>query len=429
MTSEHYNQATNKEQRTTNCDERSLKFVIVGHVDHGKSTLIGRLLYDTNSLPPDKMEEIRKTSQELGRDTEFAYLLDHLEEERRQGITIDTTQVFFKTDKKEYVIIDAPGHVEFVKNMITGASQAEAAILIIDAKEGIQEQTKRHATILSMLGIEQVIVLINKVDLIDFNAEKYIELKTKIGKFLITLNITPKLYIPISALKGDNIANKSTNMPWYKGPTMLEGLSQLKNKAPLENQPLIFPVQDIYKIDDKRIIVGRVETGAIKEGQVVKVLPEGQITRVKSIEKFLSDAKSASAQESTGITTEDAVFLDRGNVLCEKGKEPKVSDTFQTSVFWMSKQGYNKDEKVLLRCATQEISCKIEAIHRRINSSSLELIETDAQNLENLEIGEVTIKTKKPIVIDTFKNTREIGRFVLVKNENISAGGIITNIE
>ena len=263
MTSEHYNQATNKEQRTTNCDEQSLKFVIVGHVDHGKSTLIGRLLYDTNSLPPDKMEEIRKTSQDLGRDTEFAYLLDHLEEERRQGITIDTTQVFFKTDKREYVIIDAPGHVEFVKNMITGASQAEAAILIIDAKEGIQEQTKRHATILSMLGIEQVIVLINKVDLIDFSEEKYTELKSRLEKFLTTLNITPKLYIPISALKGDNIANKSTNMPWYKGPTMLEGLNHLKNKIAEENQPLIFPVQDIYKVDDKRVIVGRVETGEI----------------------------------------------------------------------------------------------------------------------------------------------------------------------
>ncbi|MDP1853783.1 MAG: GTP-binding protein [Candidatus Omnitrophota bacterium] len=410
-------------------DNQTLKFVIVGHVDHGKSTLIGRLLYDTNSLPPDKMEEIRNTSKDLGRDTEFAYLLDHLEEERRQGITIDTTQVFFKTDKREYVIIDAPGHVEFVKNMITGASQAEAAILIIDAKEGIQEQTKRHATILSMLGIEQVIVLINKADLIDFSEEKYTELRTKLEKFLTTLNITPKLYIPISALKGDNIANKSTNMPWYKGPTMLESLDLLKNKVAEENQPLIFPVQDIYKVDDKRIIVGRVETGEIREGQEVKILPEGQTTKVKTIEKYLESPKRASAQESTGITTEDAVFLDRGNILCEKDKAPKVSDRFHASVFWMSKQGYSKDEKVILRCATQEVSCKIEAIHKRINSSSLELLETDAQGLENLEIGEVTIKTKKPIVIDTFKNIREIGRFVLVKNENISAGGIITNTE
>ena len=185
--------------------KENLKFVIVGHVDHGKSTLIGRLLFDTKSLPPDKIEEMQKTSKELGRETEFAYLVDHLREEREQSITIDTTQIFFKTDKREYVIIDAPGHVEFVKNMVTGASQAEAAILIVDTAEGVQEQTRRHAYILSLLGISQIIVALNKIDLVEFSENRFREVKDESEKFLASINLKSDYYIPISALKGDNV--------------------------------------------------------------------------------------------------------------------------------------------------------------------------------------------------------------------------------
>jgi len=409
-------------------EKQTLKFVIVGHVDHGKSSLIGRLLYDTNSLPPDKMEEVRKTSKELGRETEFAYLLDHLEEERKQGITIDTTQVFFKTKEREYVIIDAPGHVEFVKNMITGASQAEAALLIIDAKEGIQEQTRRHATIVSLLGLEQVIILINKMDLVDFNQDAYENLKNAVEDFLKQFNIKPSAFIPISALKGDNVAKRSENMPWHTGPTVLESLDLLKNKVAAENQGLIFPIQDIYKIDDKRIAVGKVETGKIEVGEEVMILPDRKTTKIRSIEKFLETPKTSYAGESAGIVTEDAVFLERGNVICEKDKQPKTSDNFKASIFWLSRQGHKKGDKILFRCATQEISCKIEQIHRRVNSSSMETIEENANELNNLEIGEVTIKIKKPVIINTFKDAQEIGRFVLVQSGNISAGGIITNV-
>ena len=234
-------------------DSSTLNFVIVGHVDHGKSTLIGRLLYDTDSLPSDKIEEIKKTSEGLGRKTEFAYLLDHLEEERQQGLTIDTTQVFFKTDKRCYVIIDAPGHVEFVKNMVTGASQAEAAILIIDVKEGIKEQTKRHAYILSLLGLNQVVVILNKMDLVDFSEGRFNEVKKGAQEFLNSINMDPLFYIPICAIKGDNIARRSERMNWYNGPTLLESLDTLKSRESAENKPLIFPIQDAYKIDDKRI--------------------------------------------------------------------------------------------------------------------------------------------------------------------------------
>ena len=410
-------------------DRMGLKFVIVGHVDHGKSTLIGRLLYDTNSLPPDKIEEIQKTSKALGRETEFAYLLDHLEEERQQGITIDTTQVFFKTERREYVIIDAPGHVEFVKNMITGASQAEASVLIIDVNEGVREQTKRHAYILSLLGLGQVVAVLNKMDIVGFNEDRFIQVKEEIEKFLRSINISPLFYIPIVAITGENIARKSENMKWYRGPTFLESLDSLENKKSADEKPLIFPVQDIYKTDSKRIAAGRIEAGVLRSGQQVKVLPSYQLTRVRTIEKFPNQVDQASAGESIGITVEDSLFLDRGYVLCEPGREPILTDTFKASLFWMAKKVFSKTERLIFRCSTQETTAKIETIRRRINSSSLEIIEEEANELENLEVGEVIIKTKNPMVIKTFQDVQELGRFVMVRDEDICAGGIITALE
>jgi len=404
----------------------TLKFVIVGHIDHGKSTLIGRLFFDTNSLPPDKMEEVRKTSKELGREIEFAFLMDHLREEREQGITIDTAQTFFKTDKREYVIIDAPGHIEFVKNMITGASQAEAAVLIVDGASGVQEQTRRHAYILNMLGLEQVIVVINKMDLIGFSEKRFNEVRKDIQGFLKSINVIPSLYIPISAMKGDNVAHRSENMGWYTGPSVLEGLDSLKSRVPAENRPLIFPVQDVYKIGDKRIIVGRIETGSVGKGQKIGILPDSRAAKVKSIEKFMAKPGRSYTGESTGITTEEPVFLDRGNVICELGREPSVSDTFRANVFWISKKEFNKESRIILKCATQEVTCKVEKIEKRINSSTLELIKKDADVIKNLEVGEVIIKTKKPIVVEPFNKVQELGRFVFVRDENICAGGIIT---
>lgn len=407
----------------------ALKFVIVGHVDHGKSTLIGRLLYDTDSLPPDKIAEIKQRSEELGRETEFAYLLDHLEEERRQGITIETTQTFFKSPLRQYVIIDAPGHVEFVKNMVTGASQAEAAVLIVDVKEGVKEQTKRHAYILSLLGLKQVVVVLNKMDMVGFERSVFESVKKETAAFLASINIEPLLYIPISAIKGENIAKRSANMPWYSGQTFLEGLDLLKNSALPEDKPLLFPIQDVYKVDDKRISAGRLESGRILKGQEIRVLPGDHVTRIGSIERFPDQCESAEAGSSIGITTQDALFLKRGDVVCAPGKEPLVTDAFKASIFWMSKRDFDKNEKIVIRCATQETTCKIESIAERIDSSSLELIEKDASTLKNLEVGEVIIKTKRPIVISSFNDVQELGRFVLEKNENICAGGIISSVE
>jgi len=403
-----------------------LNFVIVGHVDHGKSTLIGRLLYDTESLPPDKVEEITRASDGLGRETEFAYLLDHLEEERKQGITIDTTQVFFKTDKRRYVIIDAPGHVEFVKNMITGASQAEAAVLIVDVQEGARQQTRRHSYMLSLLGLHQVIVVLNKMDLVGFSEDRFNSVRKEVADWLASIDVTPDVYIPISAIKGENITRKSDRMPWYNGATFLESLDTLQNRPAPEEKPLLFPIQDVYKIGDKRINVGRVEAGTITTGAEVKILPTGQTTRVKSIEKFLEDTQKAVASECIGITTEDAVFLDRGNIVCTSGGEPQLTDCVKASIFWMSGQPFTKDQKLTLRCATQETTCRIENIARKIDSSTLEVIGEDADTIANLEVAEVTIKTKKPVAIRDFNDVQEMGRFVLVRDENTCAGGIIT---
>ena len=406
-----------------------LSFVIVGHVDHGKSTLIGRLLYDTDSLPPDKMEEIKKASAGLGRQTEFAYLLDHLEEERKQGITIDTTQVFFKSDKRRYVIIDAPGHVEFVKNMITGASQAEAAVLIVDVDEGVQEQTRRHSYMLSMLGLKQVVVVMNKMDLVEYSQERFNSVKDDVEKWLKSINVEPLLYIPISAINGENIVKKSDKIPWYSGMTFLASLDTLQNTLPPEDKTMLLPIQDVYKVDDKRINAGRVETGTITEGDEIKILPSGQTTKVKSIEKFLEDTKQASASECMGFTTTDSVFLDRGDIVCTEGNEPELTDRIPASIFWMIKKDYDEKLKLTIRCATQETSCKIETIKDRINSSTLEVIEENAHVIKNLEVAEVIIKTKKPIAIKNFNSVQELGRFVLVHDENICAGGIITVVD
>ena len=404
----------------------ALSFVIVGHVDHGKSTLIGRLLYDTNSLPPDKIEEIKKASAKQGKRTEFAYLLDHLEEERKQGVTIDTTQVFFNSKKRSYVIIDAPGHVEFVKNMITGASQAEAAVLIVDVAEGVKEQTRRHSYMLSLLGLKQVVVVMNKMDMVDFSQERFQTVKSDLAEFLKSINIAPSLYIPISAIEGDNVAGKSENMNWYDGPVFLDSLDTLQNRLLPQNKPLLFPIQDVYKIDDKRINVGRVESGEIGKGDKIKVLPSGQMTSVNSIEKFLEDVDKAVASECIGITTTDSVFLDRGNVVCGADDTPISTDRVSANIFWMTRKDFNKEQKLTLRCATQETSCKIEKINKRINSSTLEIISENAEIVKNLEVAEVVLKTKKPIVIKDFNDVQELGRFVLVQDENICAGGIIT---
>ena len=408
-----------------NMNKNSLKFVIVGHVDHGKSTLIGRLLFDTDSLPPDRMEEIKKSSKSLGRKTEFAFIMDHFQEEREQGITIDTSQTFFQTKQRDYVIIDAPGHVEFIKNMITGASQAQTAILIVDIEEGIKEQTRRHTKILSLLGIKNIIVVFNKMDLIGFEKSVFEKIQAEIRKLLENLNINAKHFIPISASNGDNVVKKSKNMNWYKGVTVLEGLELIENNISDKDDTTIAIIQDIYKTNQERMVICKIEKGKLVVNQKIKILPENKITQIKSINIFNETRKKAFTGESIGLTINDPLFLERGNIICDSQTDLNITNEFKANVFWLSKDNLEINENITIRCATQEIIAKIIKINKRLNSSSLELIEKNGNTIKNLEIGEVIIETKKPIVIEKFDKNAKLGRFVIVKNNIVSAGGIV----
>lgn len=410
-------------------DDKRMKIVIVGHVDHGKSTLIGRLLFDTNSLPHEKIEEVKNISKALGREMEFGFILDHLQEEREQGITIDTAQIFFKTAKRNYTIIDAPGHVEFIKNMMTGATQAEAAILIVDAKEGAKEQTKRHAYILQMLGLKQLIVAVNKIDLVDYKEEKFNLVKIELLKFLEQLGLKPSYVVPIAAKYGYNIAKKSDKMQWYNGKTLLECLDTFKPMRRNHNNVLRFPVQDSYNINDKRIYVGRIESGMLNKDDEILVLPTNTKTKIASIEKFLENPVQAEMNENIGITTRDPLFIERGNVICKEDNQPKVTNKIKANVFWMSRTDFNIDEVIKLKLSTQEVSAKVEKIEKKIDSSSLEEIKKDFETLRCNEVGAVIIRTMKPIAVDNFNYVPEFGRFVFEKGMETSAGGIITNTE
>jgi len=405
----------------------NLKFVIVGHVDHGKSTLIGRLLYDTDSLPEGKIEEIKAICESLGKDLEFGYIMDNLEEERDQNVTIDTAQIFFKTKKREYTIIDAPGHVEFVKNMITGASQAEAAILMVDADEGVQEQTRRHSYILGMLGLKQVIVVMNKMDLVDHKQERYDEVNKELHEFLGSINIKPTYVVPISAKEGDNVAKKSEKMSWYEGPTVLEALDTFEPHASNDEKPLRFCVQDVY-MWDKRIIAGRVESGVLKQGDNIVLLPSKEKTELVSIEEFLKEnVKDAESGRATGFVTKDKVFVDRGDIVCRDGEKlPNVTNKFRAHIFWMSKDPMKKGERLILKCSTQQVICEVEEFSKILNSSTLEE-KQEKEQIENREVADVIIKAEKPIVIENFNDVEELGRFVL-ERLNTCAGGIITEV-
>ncbi len=407
--------------------KENLKFVIVGHVDHGKSTLIGRLFYDTNSLPEGKYQEVKETCKALGKDIEFGYVMDNLKEERDQGITIDTAQTFFETNKRKYTIIDTPGHVEFIKNMITGASHAEAAILIDDVEEGVQEQTRRHAYILSMLGIDQVTVVINKMDLVDYSQERYREVKKNLLEFLDSIEIKPNQVIPISAKEGDFVAKKTDNLNWFNGPTVLEALDSFQKPPSAKNQDFRLPIQDVYKFNENRIAAGRIESGTLEKGMDVKVLPSGEQTSVKEIKKFDENPVKSIAGESIGLMTEDKLFLDRGNVVAGNDSKPRVTDEFEAHLFWLSKKPFDESERTVFKCATEEQKCDVH-VKEVIDSSTLELISEDTDKIENRQIANVTIKTSKPVVVEDFNKTPELGRFVLQRKDTV-AGGIITGVK
>ena len=281
-----------------------VRIVIVGHVDHGKSTLVGRLLHETGSLPEGKLEMLKEVSARRGMPFEWSFLLDALQTERDQGITIDTTQIRFRTGSRDIVLIDAPGHAEFLRNMITGASQADAAVLIIDALEGVRDQTRRHGYLLHLLGVKQVCVVINKMDRVDFSQPRFEEIKREISEHLTGLGVTPAAVIPISARDGDGVAHNTLRIAWYNGPTVVGALDTLTPTRALTELPLRLPVQAIYKFDDRRIIAGRIEAGQLSPGDEIVIMPAGKIAKIKTVESWPNTPVNGpqAAGRSVGIT-------------------------------------------------------------------------------------------------------------------------------
>src|SRR5437588_1057477 len=280
-----------------------LKIVIVGHVDHGKSTFVGRLFYDTGTLPEGKLEQLQQIAERRGVPFEWANLMDALQSERDQNITIDTAQIWFRTRKRQYVIIDAPGHKEFLKNMVTGAANAEAALLLIDAHEGVQENSRRHGYLLNLLGIRQIAVLVNKMDLENYSEARFNQIESEYRAWLKSIGVEPKVFTPIAAKHGDNIASRSPNMPWWRGGTVLETLDEFAVSESPKDQPLRFPIQDVYRFDERRILAGRVEAGSIKAGVTLVILPTNRPSTVESTELWTSlPSDAAPPGESTGRT-------------------------------------------------------------------------------------------------------------------------------
>ena len=398
--------------------------VIVGHVDHGKSTLIGRLLYDTDSIAPDKLQTVREACEEIGKPFEFAFITDQIREEREQGITIDTTQIYFHTDARNYVIIDAPGHCEFTKNMITGAAQAEGSVLVIDGVEGVREQTRRHAYLLKFLGLRENIVLVNKMDLAEFREETFTAVQAEITDFLASLGVTKFTLIPISAAAGDNIASRSAAMPWYSGPTVLEALDALQKRQLQQERGFRMPVQDVYDVDGEMIVAGRIECGRLQDGDRLLLWPEGTAVTAAGIREFGRERHEAECGESTGITLVEPVKVRRGQLLADAGAQPVVTQSVRGSIFWMSPAPLHVGEEITFRCTTQEAACRVAKIERRIDSSTLELLEENAAMLQENEVGEVVIETDHPVLLEAYGQIPELGRFVLERRNVIVAGGV-----
>ena len=422
-------------QHPASSGEATLRVVFVGHVDHGKSTLIGRILSDTNSLPEGKLEQVQRACAAENMEFEFAFLLDALLEEQEQNITIDTTQIPFKTAKRNYMIIDAPGHKEFLKNMITGASNADAAVLVIAANEGVQEQSKRHAYLLSLLGVRQFCVVVNKMDLADYSEARFLEIEKKYREFLKTLNLETNVFIPASARFGENITVRSTKMQWHRGPTLAEALDAMTPLAPPIDLPLRLCVQDVYKFDDRRIIAGRIETGTLQVGDELVFSPANKTSIVQSIEHWQPASTAATsprgnggmaiAGDSIGITLQEQIFVERGYVASHSKDTPIETNRFHADLFWIARQPARLSHLYTARLATQEVKCQIVSLDEVMDSSSLERTPTKADQLARNEVGRLTIQTRAPIVLDNHDRLPPLGRFVLVDDGMICGGGII----
>ncbi len=406
--------------------ERELmRVVIVGHVDHGKSTLVGRLFNDTGTLPEGKVAAIEAMCERRGMPFEWAFVMDAFQSERDQGITIDTAQIWFKTSKRDYTIIDAPGHREFIKNMITGASSAEAAVMLIDAAQGIQQQSLTHAFLLGLLGIKQIAVVVNKMDLIDCSEHHFEAIKAEYARYLSEIGIVPGCVIPAIARDGDNLVHRSEAMPWYKGPTLVGALDAFQGVADLGRLPLRLPIQDVYKFDERRILAGRIVTGQLRIGDRLLFSPSNKVARVNSIEAWNArQPDSAGFGESVGITLNHQIFVERGEMASLESSPPIETNVFAGRLFWLGRKPLKPGQAFRLRLQTRDAQVMVEEIRAIYDPE--QLTSHPADEVKRHEIADVVLRSFAMLAVDEAENNPKTGRFVLSDGINIVAGGAIS---
>ena len=413
----------------TNKNEQ-MNIVIAGHVDHGKSTVIGRLLADTGSLPDGKLEQVKETCRRNSKPFEYAFLLDALKDEQSQGITIDAARVFFKTGKRHYIIIDAPGHIEFLKNMVTGASHAEAALLVIDAEEGVQENSRRHGYMISMLGITQMVVLVNKMDLVNYDQKVFDAIVDEYTEFLNGIGLTARAFLPVSGMEGDAIAALSDKMSWYKGQTVLEALDSFEKEPLPFNKPFRMPVQDVYKFtkagDKRRIVAGTVDTGTISVGHEIIFYPSGKGSTVKSLERFNGESPAEfSAGSAASLTLDQQIYIARGQLAARADQPaPQVSKRLRVNLFWMGKEPMEKGKDYILKVGTVKEPVRIEEITSVMDASDLSSAH-QKDSIEYHDVAECILSCQHAIAFDIIEDVPATGRFVIVDDYEIRGGGII----
>ncbi|MCR6638004.1 MAG: sulfate adenylyltransferase subunit CysN [Sporocytophaga sp.] len=410
-----------------------LRFTTAGSVDDGKSTLIGRLLYDSKSIFEDQLEAIERTSEQRGDGyVNLALLTDGLRAEREQGITIDVAYRYFATPKRKFIIADTPGHIQYTRNMVTGASTANLAIVLVDARHGVVEQTCRHAFIASLLQIKHIIICVNKMDLVDYKEEVFEKIKQQFSDFSSKLAVPDIRYIPISALHGDNVVDESENMPWYKGGTLLYTLENVNINSDLNYIDSRFPVQWVIRplseeYHDFRGYAGRVEGGVFKPGDEVVALPSGFTSKIKSIETVDGKLEEAFPPMSVTITLQDDIDISRGDMIVKPNNQPTSGQDVELMICWLNDKKLNPASKYIIRHTSREAKCVVKDVRYKVNINNLHKIEDD-KSIGLNDIGRILIRTTSPLFFDSYKNNRSTGSVILVDeftNETVGAGMII----
>jgi sulfate adenylyltransferase subunit 1 len=410
-----------------------LRFTTAGSVDDGKSTLIGRLLYDSKSIFEDQMEAIKQSSERKGLShVDLSLLTDGLRSEREQGITIDVAYRYFATPKRKFIIADTPGHIQYTRNMVTGASTANLALILVDARNGIVEQTCRHSYIASLLQIPHVIVCVNKMDLVDYSEKTFDKIVDEYTEFASKLDINDVRYIPISALNGDNVVNYSKNMEWYHGATLLHELETIHIGSDYNHIDARFPVQTIIRphsaaYHDYRGYAGRVAGGIFRTGDKVVLLPSGLHSTIRSIDTFDGEIKEAFAPMSVSITLNDDIDISRGDMIVKENNQPQVSQDIDVMICWLNAKGPRSGAKYYLRNTSREVRSVIKEVVYKMNISTLQRMENDKEIKMN-DIARIKIRTTQPVVYDAYRKNRATGSLILIDettNETVAAGMII----